>query len=507
MLLTVDIGTSNFKAAVWDFEGNSIAFASSPLSITLRKEGFHEADSGQWLRAFEDCCRSLGREVQLSAVEAVVISGNGPSLVPVLGNNTSTPLRGVDERSQHVPAPKKSTAYSNGKPPLGGVGAAGGLHAVPTAPARLWLDRRAVKAAEQVSELMGGFVDASFFLPKALDIKINEPQLYEKTKYFLGCPELLAFALSGEARTVFPSDGFDRWFWTDSILERLDLDKEKFPPFIRPGEIYGRLAPHIADHFGFKPDIPVISGGPDFFAAILGSGTVKPEQVCDRAGTSEGINACTELRIDDKRLMSYRHPVKPFWNLSGIVSTTGKAIEWGCDFLGVSYDDFFALAETAPAGSGGLVFLPYLAGERAPVWNPLARGILRGLSLSAGRAEFARVVLEGICFAIRDVITVMESASAVVDELRVAGTLSCSDRLNQMKADITQKPVLVPRQKEAELLGLAIIGSCTMGKFPSFASAAQAFVRIEKTYQPDRTNIALYDNLFKEYRKTKEHFP
>jgi xylulokinase len=376
--------------------------------------------------------------------------------------------------------------------------------AVLAAPARLWLDRRAVKAAEQVSELMGGFVDASFYLPKALDIKINEPQLYEKTKYFLGCPELLAFALTGEARTVFPSDGFDRWFWTDSILERLDLDKEKFPSFIRPGEIFGGLAPAVASHFGLRPDIPVISGGPDFFAAILGSGVIKPGQVCDRAGTSEGINACTENRIDDKRLMSYSHPVKPYWNLSGIVSTTGKAIEWACNLLGVAYDDFFALAETAQSGAGGLVCVPYLAGERAPVWNPSARGVLRGLSLSSGRPEFARAVLEGICFAIRDVITVMESAGAVINELRVAGTLSCSDRLNQMKADITQKPVLVPQQKEAELLGLAIIGSCTLGKYVSFASAAQALVRIEKTYQPDRTNIALYDDLFDEYRKTKE---
>jgi xylulokinase len=263
----------------------------------------------------------------------------------------------------------------------------------------------------------------------------------------------------------------------------------------------------VAARFGLTPDIPVISGGPDFFAAILGAGVVKPGQACDRAGTSEGINVCTEKRIDDKRLMSYGHPVKPFWNLSGIVSTTGKAIDWGRDLLGISYDEFFVLAETAQAGAGGLVFLPYLAGERAPVWNPAARGVLRGLSLSSGRAEFARAVLEGICFAIRDIITVMEESGAVVNELRIAGTVSGSDRLNQMKADITQKPVLVPHQKEAELLGLAIIGSCTLGKFSSFSEAANGFVRIEKTFQPNEKNYALYDNLFEEYQKMKEGNP
>jgi len=468
MLLTIDIGTSSFKSAIWDFEGNRIAFAAIPLSISLSDGLRHETDSGQWLRAFEDSCRRLGAEAPLTAVEALVISGNGPSLTPVLKSEE-------------------------------------GGFCVPAAPARLWLDRRAAKAAEQVSALAGGFVDASFFLPKALDIKTNEPQLYEQTKYFLGCPELLAFALTGEARTVFPSDGFERWFWNDSLLDRLALDKEKFPRFIRPGETFGGLTPQCAARFGMKPDIPIISGGPDFFAAILGSGVIQPGQVCDRAGTSEGINACTKTRITDDRLMSYSHPIKPFFNLSGIVSTTGKAIEWARDLLGIpTPDDFCALAQTAQPGSGGLVFVPYLAGERAPIWNPSARATLQGITLSTGRAEFARSVLEGICFTIRDVISIMEESGAVVDELRIAGAMSGNDILNQIKADITQKRVLVTQHKEAEQLGLAIIGSCTLGKFASFAEAAAGLVRIEKTFQPDGRNVALYDGLFGEYRRMRE---
>jgi xylulokinase len=468
VLYTIDIGTSSFKSAIWDFEGNRIAFSSIPLSISLNDGLRHETDSAQWLRAFEDSCRRLGAEVPLTAVEAVVISGNGPSLTPV---------------------------FESG----------GGDLCVPAAPARLWLDRRAAKAAEQVSALAGGFVDAGFYLPKALDIKTNEPQLYERTKYFLGCPELLAFALTGEARTVFPSDGFERWFWTDSLLDRLGLDREKFPRFIRPGETFGGLTPQCAARFGLKPDIPVISGGPDFFAAILGSGVIQPGQVCDRAGTSEGINACTKTRITDERLMSYSHPVKPFFNLSGIVSTTGKAIEWARDLLGVpTPDDFCALAQTAQAGAGGLVFVPYLAGERAPIWNPFARATLRGLTLSTRPAEFARAVLEGICFAIRDVISIMEESGAVIDELRIAGAMSGNAILNQIKADITQKRVLVTQHKEAELLGLAIIGSCALGKFASFAEAAAGLVRIEKTFQPDGKTAALYDGLFGEYRRMRE---
>jgi xylulokinase len=471
MLLTIDIGTSFFKSAVWDFNGNRPAFVSTSLSMSRSEGPRHEADSGQWIRTFEGDCRVLGanKENYLNAIEAIIVCGNGPSLTPVL-SAPSTELN--------------------------------------TAPSRLWLDRRAAEAAKQVSALAGGFVDPSFYLPKALDIKINEPALYENTKFFLGCPELLAYALTGEARTVFPSDGFERWFWNDSILESLGLDKEKFPPFIRPGEVFGQLNPKTAARLGFKPGIPVISGGPDFFAAILGTGTIRPGQVCDRAGTSEGINACTEQRVSDERLMSYKHPVKPFWNLSGIISTTGKAIEWGRDLLGIeSYDEFHALAQTARPGAGGLVFLPYLAGERTPVWDPSRRGVLRGLSLDTGRPEFARSVLEGICFAIRDVTGIMEEDGAVIDELRVAGALSNSDLLNQIKADIANKPVIVPCHKEADLMGLAIIGSCALGKYASFAEAASALVKIEKEFLPDAKNTALYDELFGEYLNIQSLFP
>jgi len=473
MLLTVDIGTSVFKSAVWDFAGNRLAFASAPLSFGLGDGTRHETDGGQWLRAFGECCIKLGAAVPPASLEALAICGNGPTLVPVLGGPS------VGEGAPSVPAAK----------------------------ARLWLDRRAQEAARLVSAAVGSFVDPGFLLPKALDIKTNEPELYEKTRHFLGCPELLAYALTGEAKTVFPSDGFERWFWTGGVLERLGLDGEKFPPFVRPGEAFGGLAPSAAALFGFRPGIPVISGGPDFIAAILGSGAVRPGQACNRTGTSDGINACTQTKVDDGRLMCYGHPVKPFWNLSGIVSTTGRAVEWARDLLGIeSFESFFLLAQTAPAGSGGAVFLPYLAGERAPVWDPDARGRMCGLGLSTGRAELARSVLEGINFATRDILEIMEEAGAPVDELRVAGTATGSDLANKIKADVTGKPVLVPEQKEAELLGLLAIGSCALGRHASFAEAAGALVRVGRTFEPARETAKLYEDLFGEYRKMRDGF-
>jgi xylulokinase len=463
MLLTIDIGTSNFKAALWNCEGKREDFVSFPLSIMVDEEK-HEAQCVQILRAFEDACAKLGK---LDAVRVVVISGNGPSLVPVLAE----------------PSVKNESLCAAAEN------------------ARLWLDKRAEKYIRQVSSIMGGYVDAAFFLPKILYIKNEEKSLYERTKYFLGIPEYLSFALTGQARNVFPSDGFDRWFWNNEILEKLSLDPEKMPPFIRPGEVYGELSSSAAKRFGFANNVPVISGGPDFYAAIIGSGVNSPAQACNRTGSSEGINVCTENKIENVRLMSYAHPVKPYWNLSGTVNTTGKAIEWCRSLLQIpSIEDFFALAKKSKHGSSGLVFRPYLAGERGELSQ---HGSWSGLSLSTGREEMALSVLEGICFAIKDIIGEMEKAGAEVGELRLTGGLAANDFLNQLKADITGKPILQGVYKETELLGLAITGSIFLGKYKNLKEAMQSMVKIEKEYHPNPEKVLFYSEIFKKFCYSK----
>jgi xylulokinase len=480
MILAIDIGTTAFKAALFSPSGACVKTAFLPLSIDLSEGLRHETSPARWLRAFEEC---LVRLAPLAGVEALAICGNGPSLVPVTG----------------VPSRREALDLPDGS-------------------ARLWLDRRAREEAAAVSALTDGFVDPSFFLPKALFIKNREPELYGKTKFFLSCPEYLSYALTGIPRTVFPSQGFDRWFWNAPILDHLGLDEGKFPPFVSPGSLIGTVFPGLARSLGLngpgeRREIPVVAVGPDFFAAILGAGALEPGDACDRSGTSEGINLCTWSRITDPRLMSYGHPVKPYWNLSGIISTTGKAMAWARDLLGFGdrpFEDFLNLAESSRPGGGGLLFLPYLAGERAPLWDPQARGTLLGLSLSTGPAELARSVTEGICFALRDIITVMEE-SVPLGNLRVTGRPGESAFLNQLKADITGKQVLIPTaRRDAELAGAAALGAAALGLYPAPEHAVSAMVKIEQIYQPDRGKASLYEGLFTEYRAAyrslKENF-
>ncbi|MCL2810229.1 MAG: FGGY-family carbohydrate kinase, partial [Treponema sp.] len=475
MLLTIDIGTSTFKSALWnelDSGGNCLSYASVPLSIDVIDNIIHETTAQEWINAFEKCCEKLilnARLNNLNSVNAIIISGNGPSLVPVFNE----------------------PFFNNGK------------LCVPSDNARLWLDRRAVKYQEEVSSQMGGFVDASFFLPKILFIKKEEIDLYNKTKYFLGCPEYLAYALTGQAKSVFPCEGFDRWFWNNNVLEKLDLEKKKFPDFIKPGDHFGTILPVIANHFNFRENIPVITGGPDFFAAILGSGVVKPGQACDRAGSSEGINFCVKKQVNEKRLMSYRHPIKQYWNLSGIINTTGKAIEWGCKLFDFNFDDFISLAKKSKHGSAGMVFNPYLAGERAPLWDPDIRANWSGINLSSEKSDFANSILEGIGFSIKDVINIMEDTGENVEQLHVTGKLAKCDFLNQIKADITGKTIYEGVYKETELLGLAIIGSCSLGKYSSFEEASLNMVKMEKQYDPNPEKMDLYNQLFNKYRNNR----
>jgi xylulokinase len=466
LLLTIDIGTSTFKGALFSNDGICLKLAAVPLAPAAGDE----AEPGAWLEAFQNV---LGRLGPLAGTEAAVISGNGPTLVPVTG-----------EPEWKAGASRLS---------------------LPADSARLWLDRRAREEAALISARSDGFVDPSFFLPKALWIKNRQPRLYERTRYFLSAPEFLAYALTGQARTVFPSRGFERWFWNKELLLALDLDPERFPPFISPGETIGEIPLSLTQAWGLPRGLKVIAGGPDFFVSILGTGTVKPGRACDRSGTSEGINLCTRERIMDSRLMSYAHPISAYWNLSGIISTTGRAAAWARELLGMegrSFDDFYRLAASAKPGSGGLIFLPYLAGERAPLWDPAARGVLTGLSLSTGRGELARSVIEGAAFAVRDVISVMEECGCSPGELRVTGGPSESDFFNQVKADVSGRPFLLPAQKDAELLGLAIIGAAALKAYGSLEEAAEALVTIKKTFYPRKEYGALYAGMFESYRKT-----
>lgn len=461
MILAFDIGTSTVKGGIFSGDGELIARAevairAQPGSNPLE----HEVEAGRWIEALTGLSARL--QAGEKSFEALLVSGNGPTLVPV---------------------------SSSGRCLL---------------PAMTWMDRRGLEEARLITEITGRPLDASFYLPKAAWIHRQRPRIYRQTAHFLTCPDYIDYYLTGEALTVLPEEGFKEYLWEPSVIEALGMDPAKFPQFVAPGSRIGQVTARAAEAIGLPAGTPVYSGGSDFSMSLLGTGTVRPGRACLRSGTSEGLNLCTESRVDDRRLISLPHPVAPYYNVSGIVSTSGGALDWLARLLGSSQPDYrslFAEIRAVPAGARGLIFLPYLAGERSPHWDPLARGSFIGLTLQHGRAEMLRAAAEAVGFALLDIMAVMEENSLDVRELRVTGGQAKSGIWNQIKADITERRLLLPACTDSELMGAACLGLAALGRYASPAEAAEQIVRIEAAFEPRPEAGRVYHELFPLYRE------
>jgi xylulokinase len=191
--------------------------------------------------------------------------------------------------------------------------------------------------------------------------------------------------------------------------------------------------------------------------------------------------------------------------VSGVISTSGKALEWFKNATGRAasdYEGLFGDIEGLPPGANRLLFLPYLAGERAPIWDPQARGAFIGLTLNHGRRDMTRAVVESVAYAIRDVVEVMEETGVSVCDLRITGSPSRSPLWNQIKADVTGRRILVPAQRDSDLAGDACLALFGLGEFGSVAAASEAIVSIGSAYEPDAARGRVYDEMFGLYRES-----
>ncbi|HOE75362.1 MAG TPA: FGGY family carbohydrate kinase [Rectinema sp.] len=471
MILAIDIGTTRIKAALFDSEGNSLKLEL----LDLPDEGsnsYQEIDARVWLKAFSEIISRLISAGEQNDLRAIVICGNGPTILP------------IDEKGE------------------------------PIAPAITWLDRRAQKEAKEASIALNYSLDAAFNLPKILWMKRQTPNIYEKANLFVSCPEFIAGRLTGEWTTCLPNQGYKRIIWDRRALEMLELDVEKFPRFIGVGEIVGHIHDYAAKEFGLPKGLPVVMAGPDFIASLLGTATVKPGRTCDKAGTSEGINLCSERDIGDvEALLVMPHIIVPYFNISGVISSSGIALSWfRSRFLPKEdFETIYSRVASTKPGAEGLVFLPYLAGERSPHWDPNARAVFLGLGLHHDLNMMARAVLEGTAFAIREVLDVMESSGASVKDMRATGTPSLSPVWNQIKADITRKRLMVSSFPEPELAGCLAIGRFALGEESTLTEAAERVFIPAEIFEPRNDTESMYCDLYEvyidSYRRLADLFP
>ena len=461
MILAYDIGTTHLKAAVVTIGGKVLASAQVPGRMVETDEpGRRECDPNTWLSGMAMVTAQLGLR-EKGRIRGVVVSANGPTLVPV--------------------------------------DAAGD----PLDFAMTWMDRRAEEEADLIAEYSDAPLDASFYLPKAFWIMRHKPEIYERTRHFLPCAEYVSFFLTGNAVRIVPTELFRDFFWNEPAIPHLRMDQDKFPPFVDVGDLIGTVRTEAEEMLGIPAGVPVIAGGPAHHVDPGHRGHPARARLRPRRHLrgSQSLLAGARARPEAPVLPPRRQ--RRLQRLGDDLLLGGGA-GVGVRALGTGRSDIDALlkdAAAAPPGARRLLFLPFLSAERFAVWDSHMRGAFVGLTLSHGKGEMMRAVVESSGYAVRSVLDVMEEVGCRVGDLRVTGGLARLPLWCQMRADITGRRCFSPSRRIPTSSGMPASGFYGLEEFDSPANAAENLVRFQKVYHPNVAARQAYDELFTVFTK------
>lgn len=484
--LCADIGTSSLKAALVDGDGSLLAFARE--AYPGEDVASHSVGAGHWEGAFGRACAGLVRSAREDGVSiaSVCISGNGPTLVPVGPDGAALDLLAwYDGRT--VPGPESDVAAGD-VPGTGQPDAGAGQ-----GPADLGRSTRPPRLD-------------SFFLSRIAWLRAERPDLFERTKLFLSSQEYLSWKLGADPVTVLPSEGYRPYYWDAAQLGAWRLDGSLLPPFVGLGERLGTVSADAAARFGVPAGTPIVSGGPDFLMALAGTGTLSPGAVCDRAGTSEGVNVCSERPSSAQELRTLPQLREGLWNVAVMLPTTGRLFEWFRVITGQTDRDYRCMLEeiasaaprpfTGAKGHGGGFFFPDLRSVGA---LDAASAFISTAGLTS-RAELGRAVVEAIGFMVRGAVETLEARGYRVEGMRLSGGQAKNELWNRLKADITGRYLAVPEIADGELAGDACASLICLGEADGFEEAASRIVRIDRVYEPDQKAYAVHSERYDSYK-------
>ncbi|MCS6826601.1 MAG: FGGY-family carbohydrate kinase [Caldilinea sp.] len=487
-LLGVDIGTTAAKAILCDRNGTLLAQAGEEYPTAFPQPGWAEQDPEAWWRA---TCHVVRRVLEVAQLPAQAVAGVGVS----------------------CQAPTLAAVDATGHP----------LY-----PALIWMDRRAEPQCAQlrsevdedlVAEINGGRIDPYYLAPKLRWLREQEPDVYARCHQVLQANGYIVHKLTG----VFCMDSshgpltlcFDsgRRKWSPRLLEAMKLDLDKLPP-VRPcGEVVGVITPKAAEATGLAPGTPVIAGMTDGTAAAVEVGLMKPGDAAEMTGQSTVLLICSDAAYQGKALIPLGHPVPGLHLVVGAMSATGGALRWFRDQLGecevaeaqrLGIDPFELLSARAaqsPPGANRVIFLPYMYGERSPIWDSAARGIFFGLSLATTKGDLVRAIMEGAAYGLRHNVETAAEAGFALETLACVGGGARSALWNQIKADVLGRPVTLPLAASGAAMGDAILAAAGVGLYASLTEAVAAMVKQGPTFAPQPENTARYNALYRIYRR------
>lgn len=456
-VLGIDLGTTEVKVGLFALDGSPLATARAGYGIDMPRPGWAEQRVDDW---WAGTVRAVRQVVSLAgdmAPRAVAVAGQGPTVVVADGNRQ--PLR----------------------------------------PAITWMDSR---AAAEAAEIEAGTATGGWrlgVLPASLWLARHEPAVAQAAHWYLMSWDYLAYRLCGVAAAASPDPS--RAVRPEG-LDALGIDTTRLAPPVAWGAVLGPLLDGPASELGLPPGLPVVAGANDATASFIGAGLQRPGQAIDTGGTSGGFAVYWNASLEVPGVFAGAAPIPGLWLYGGAMSATGKSLDWLAREIGEGGADMESLlteAAQVPPGAGGLIFLPYLAGERSPIWDDAARGVMAGLTLRHRRGHMVRAVIEGAALAIRHVAAPIIAAGITVDEMRVCGGPARSGLWNQVKADVTGFPVAVPRVLETASLGAAMLAAVGAGEAADPLDAIGRMTGVEQVIEPRPATRELYDRLYETY--------
>lgn len=489
-LIGIDVGTTGVKTVLVDASGALVARAIVEYPLLQPRPGWAEQDPARWYDAAAECSRKALAAAGVSGetVRAIGLSGQMHGAVFLSGKGE--PLRN----------------------------------------AILWCDQRTGAECDEIVERLGGLprlvrltknrAQTGFTAPKILWVRRNERATWDRTRKILLPKDYVRYRMTNAFATE-PSDAsgtllFDvagRRF-SDEVLGALEIPREYMPAVVESPEITATLTPEAAAEFGLRAGTPIVGGAGDCAAGAIGTGVTRAGRLSVSIGTSGVLFAHADHPWTDPlaRLHTFCHAVPGAWHLMGVMLMAGGSFRWFRDTFGgeeravaasLGADPYDVLCDRAAAvapGSGGLLFLPYLQGERTPHADPLARGAFVGIGLEHGRAHFARAVLEGVAFGLNDSLEIFRSLGVKPGEIRATGGGARSPLWRRILADVLRTPIATPSVDEGPAFGAALLASVGAGAFLDVDEAANAAVRIASVTEPDEGRAALYRERFEAYR-------
>lgn len=485
-LLSIDIGTSSCKVVLFDIYGNVKGSANGTYPVYYPQIGYVEQNPVEWFHAVCKAIRiCLGKsKVEPSEIAGIGIDGQSWSAIPLNRNGEvlcNTPI---------------------------------------------WMDTRASNICERLNkqigedtffDLCGNKLQPSYTTSKIIWYKENLTSKYKEIDKILQSNSYIAYMLTGNI-TQDISQGYGLHCfnmrtgqWDKDMCKELGISCDLLPDIYSCHEVVGTVTKEAAALTGLVEGIPVVAGGLDAACGTLGVGVISDGQTQEQGGTAGGMSICIDNYLSNKSLILSYHVIPGKWLLQGGTVGGGGVMNWfeeqfadyercaGQALGNNSFDLLNEIAARVPAGSEQLLFLPYMAGERSPIWDINAKGVYYGLDYSKTKGHFVRASMEGVAYSLKHNLEEALKSGALVTELRAMGGAANSLLWTQIKADITQREIIVPSSDTATALGAAILAGVGVGVYKDFEDAVAKTVSVKRVHKPNVDNAAVYQDNYQIY--------